>query len=110
MLIMKSKKEIRKQFRNAVFKRDRYTCKVCGANKEESALDAHHITDRNAIINGGYVASNGITVCKGQCHLIVENFHINGGKSWIDGFHPDDLYRMINSSKEQAVKDSERLP
>lgn len=103
------KKDIRKNFRLSVFKRDKHTCKVCNTKRDESELDAHHITDRNDIPNGGYVLNNGITVCKDKCHMKVEEYHISGGKSWIDGLHPNDLYRMIVSSKEKAIKDSEML-
>lgn len=59
--------------------------------------------------NGGYVASNGITVCKDECHMKVEQFHISGGAKWEEGLHPDDLYRMIGSSREQADADSAKL-
>lgn len=104
-----SKKDIRKSFRNAVLKRDNYTCKVCDTKREEGELDAHHIIDRSQIINGGYAASNGITVCKDKCHMKVERFHITGGTEWEPGLHPDDLYRMIGSSREKAERDSERL-
>ena len=92
-----------------MYTRDKFTCKVCNTKREEEELDAHHITDRNDMPNGGYVASNGITVCKDDCHMKVEKFHISGGEEWEEGLHPDDLYRLIGSSKEQAVKDSERL-
>lgn len=106
-----SKKLIRKRFRNSVFSRDKYTCKVCGVMRDEEELDAHHITDRNEMPNGGYVASNGITVCKDKddCHMRVEKFHISGGEEWEEGLHPDDLYKLIGSSKDKAFRDSERL-
>lgn len=104
-----SKKDIRKNFRNAVFKRDNYTCKVCGTKQEESALDAHHITDRSEMPNGGYVKENGITLCKDECHMKCEKFHITGGEEWEDGLHPDDLYKMIGSSYDLACLASEKL-
>lgn len=103
------KKLVRQRFREAVFRRDKFTCRICGTKREEADLDAHHVTDRSQIVNGGYVASNGITVCKEVCHLKVELFHISGGTKWEDGLHPDDLYRMIGSSREQAEIDSEKL-
>lgn len=106
---MSKKKEIRKNFKNAVFKRDHYTCKVCNTQRNEEDLDAHHITDRNEMPNGGYVASNGITVCKEECHMMVEEFHISGGKNWCDDLHPTDLYNLIGSSHEQAIEDSNQL-
>lgn len=103
------KKDVRRIFRDEVFTRDKNTCKVCGEVREISLLDAHHITDRNEIISGGYVKENGITVCKSDCHNMVEAFHISQGEEWNEGLHPDDLYRMIGSSKELAIKKSEKL-
>lgn len=104
------KKEIRESFRTEVFKRDKNTCKVC--NKQHTdiqLLDAHHITDRNEMPNGGYVLENGITLCKDKCHMVCELFHISGGVSWTQGLHPDDLYKKINSYKELAIRESEKL-
>ena len=103
------KKDVRDNFRRSVFKRDRSRCQVCGKEGTEQTLDAHHITDRSEMPNGGYVASNGITVCKEECHLTVEQFHISQGDWWEEGLHPDDLYKKINSSYEQAYRDSESL-
>ena len=77
-----NKKEIRKNFKDSVFKRDNWTCKVCGEGPYENIdfFDAHHITDRSEMPNGGYVKENGITVCKNQkistygfqesCHIL----------------------------------------
>ena len=54
-----SKKDVRKKFKDSVFKRDNYTCRHChftyGINSSDAYLDAHHITDRNEMPNGGYV-------------------------------------------------------
>jgi len=61
------------------------------------------------MVSGGYVATNGITVCKEVCHMKVERFHISGGIEWEEGLHPDDLYKLIGSSREQADRDSEEL-
>ena len=104
-----SKKDIRKNFRNAVFKRDNYTCKVCGTQRTEDELDAHHITDRSEMPNGGYVVENGITLCKDDCHLKCEKYHITEGEDWEDGLHPDDLYEMIGSSYAIACLKSEKI-
>jgi 5-methylcytosine-specific restriction endonuclease McrA len=104
-----SKKDVRKNFRESVFKRDKFTCKVCGTKREEDLLDAHHITDRNEMPNGGYVKENGITVCKEDCHFKVEKYHISEGKEWEEGLHPDDLYRMIGTTKEEATRKSSQL-
>jgi hypothetical protein len=61
-------------------------------------LDAHHITDRSLMPNGGYLLENGITVCKDSCHMLCEKFHITNGKDWNKNLHPDDLYNKIKSS------------
>lgn len=138
---LKNKKAIRKKFKDSVFKRDNYTCQVCGngpyPHSAEELFDAHHITDRSDMPNGGYVEENGITVCKRakglfweeskegsddgmgmtgeyksdnvSCHMKVEKFHMTNGEEWEEGLHPDDLYKMIGSSKEIAIRESEKL-
>lgn len=100
-----NKKDMRNNFRNSVFKRDKYTCVFCN---EKQNLDAHHITDRHEMPNGGYVMENGITLCQ-KHHLECEQFHITNGESWIPCKHPNDLYKIIKSSKELAIKKSEEL-
>lgn len=99
------KRQIRENFRNAVFKRDGYTCVHC---REKNNLDAHHITDRTEMPNGGYVLSNGITLCPVH-HMMAEEYNISGGSKFVRNMHPNDLYRMIDSSYERAFRDSERL-
>lgn len=125
---MSSKKDIRKKFKSDVFKRDKNTCRHCGLkyhdDEVELYLDAHHITDRNMMPKGGYVKENGISLCKyeqnnpvelstvnevNSCHMKAEKFHITGGVEWEPGMHPDDLYKLIGSSKEKAIKESEKL-
>lgn len=107
--LLLSKKQIRAKFREAVFRRDKYTCRGCGKRfSPETAqdnLDAHHITNRNDMPNGGYVKENGISLCKNgeSCHQKAEAV-LNGDS--IDGFSPDELYRKIGSSYELARKSS----
>lgn len=110
------KKTIRGNFRKAVFTRDNYTCKCCGMEgadyhdlpTDKRPLDAHHITDRHLMPNGGYVVENGITVC-GECHKKAEVWWSSIMTKFIVGYHPDDLYKLINSSYELAVQKSEKL-
>ena len=102
---MSNKKLVRQKFRDAVFTRDKHTCAFCNCIED---LDAHHITDRNSMPNGGYVRANGISLCP-EHHKDAEQFHISGGANWSDQMHPDDLYRLIGSSYEAAVTASERL-
>ena len=103
------KKRIRNEFRTETFTRDGHKCRACGWNAfrpGEIELDAHHITDRNLMPNGGYVKENGISLCPG-CHEKAEVFHSTG--TALPGFSPAELYVMIGSSYEQAVKAAERL-
>lgn len=107
---MNIKKLIRAQFRSDVFERDNYTCLVCGKkHKDASTLNSHHITDRNLMPKGGYIKENGVTVCEEPCHMLVEKYHISSGKEWEPGFHPSDLYKMIDSSYEKAYNLSKKI-
>lgn len=102
----KAKQVTREAFRLSVFKRDGHKCRVCGRpEKLDGPLDAHHITDRNEMPNGGYVKENGISLCS-SCHLKAEEFH-RTGKS-VPRYHPDELYVLINSSKEKAIQASNK--
>ena len=103
---MNQKQKIRAAFRDAVFKRDNYKCLMCGIKPTIETLDAHHITDRNQIINGGYVKENGISLCL-ECHIKAEQFH-STGISYPD-YSPEDLYKKINSSLEKATEKSTKL-
>lgn len=96
-------KRWRKQFNEDCLKRDKNKCVFCS---EDMDLDVHHITDRHEMPNGGYVASNGITVCEHH-HLMCEEYHATGIAK--HGYHPSDLYAKIGSNYNQAVKDSEGL-
>ncbi len=97
-------KQLRIDFREAVFKRDDHKCVCC----MQPAVDAHHITDRHDMPNGGYTIENGISLCS-SCHLKAENFHDSHGESFVEGYRPNDLYRLIGSSHDRAVQASEKL-
>lgn len=99
-----SKKIVRQRFRDKTFERDRHQCRVCGV--KDKPLDAHHVTDRNLLPNGGYVPENGISLCP-ECHEKAEHFHSTG--TALPGFSPDELYRMIGSSHEKALAASKKL-
>lgn len=99
-----NKKQVRANFRQAVFSRDGNRCRCCG--KSGCELDAHHITDRTLMPNGGYVPENGITLC-GTCHELAEKYHSTGVAERL--FSPSDLYDLIGSSYEAAVRAAERL-
>jgi hypothetical protein len=53
---------------------------------------------------GGYVISNGITLCPVH-HQLAEEYHISGGYTSDPEFCPPELYKKIHSSKEQAIKE-----
>lgn len=111
-----NKKQIRSSFRLAVFSRDRYRCRGCGIKGKDRQggdehlryhpddsvvpLDAHHITNRNDMPNGGYTKANGITVCD-ECHHKAEAWLQNGVGD--PGFAPEDLYLLIESSSQTAI-------
>jgi len=99
------KKQVRENFRNAVFNRDGHKCVMCGSTED---LAAHHITDRTLMPNGGHVRENGITVCP-SCHADAEQYHISGGRKYDEGWAPYDLYVKIGSSHEVALRAVERL-
>jgi 5-methylcytosine-specific restriction endonuclease McrA len=102
---MNRKKKIREDFRDTVFARDKSTCRICG--KTNAPLDAHHIMDADYFDNGGYVEENGISLCA-ECHLSAEKYHMTNAQQWVFGLHPDDLYRMIDSSFEKAIAADKR--
>ncbi len=104
-----NKKDIRRKFKNDVLKRDNNKCKICGRN--DVKLDAHHITDRNEMPNGGYVIENGITLCdvENGCHIKAERYNITDGKDWFDGYHPLDLYKLIDSNMGLAKEKSKLI-
>lgn len=99
--------------------RDNFSCKICGKqdldlkqnpekyNFDSKILDCHHITDRNKIVNGGFVKENGISLCKDVCHLKAEEFL--QGSQLHEGFSPEILYSKIGSDKKSAVTASQRL-
>lgn len=100
-----NKKLIRENFRNAVFKRDGYKCVFCNITEN---LDAHHITDRSLMPNGGYVVENGISLCEIH-HIEAEEYHQTNGHFYPYGMAPEDLYKIINSSYDKAVEESNKL-
>lgn len=100
---MKKKKQIRQKFRDDVFERDGHKCVFCDVTEN---LDAHHITDRSKMPNGGYIKENGITLCPDH-HIDAEQFHISNGEDFVNGMHPDDLYAKIGSSYIKALQADE---
>ena len=98
------KKQVRENFRNDVFSRDKNCCLMCGIE----AVDAHHITDRNEMPNGGYVKENGISLCS-VCHEKAEVWHLSGDIEFVEGYKPQDLYKLICSNYGTALGKSLKL-
>ena len=97
-------------FREGCLERDGHKCVFCDATDN---LDVHHITDRHEMPSGGYVMSNGITVCA-EHHLKCEAYHMVHFFHYIDNeydenFSPSALYIKINSTFETAFNDSLNL-
>ena len=67
----------REEFKNKVFKRDKYTCVFCN----KVAVDAHHIYDRQLWRDGGYYLNNGASVCE-EHHWEVEKTNISVEEVW----------------------------
>lgn len=109
---MKKKQLVRKKFRDAVFTRDQYTCVCCDFESSSDVddliqpLDAHHITPREEMPNGGYAAENGVSLCE-RCHILAEDYYVNG--KTLDGYNPKDLYTLVGSSYKKALRASEKL-
>lgn len=104
----KRKQKVRENFRKEVFTRDNFKCKICGKSFREVPLDAHHITPREDMPNGGYVKENGITLCdngeEGGCHFRAEAFLKGISNDDVNTWSSEALYKKINSSYELAVK------
>lgn len=65
-----------KEWRMAVFKRDDFTCQICG--KHGSYLEAHHIKEVCNYPELIYDVDNGLTLCH-ECHKTTDNY-ANGAK------------------------------
>jgi len=129
----RAKRSIRDHAREATWKRDGQRCVMCGRGVgvedpahgralRRSDFDAHHITPRRQMPNGGTVTSNLITLCW-SCHddaeQVIHAFATNGVKAHmhragmtpqqVERFTASNLYKMIGSSYEAAISDSEAL-
>lgn len=60
-----------KNWRESVFKRDNYTCQMCG--KSGLYLEAHHIKEQSRFPELIYDINNGLTLCH-ECHKQTDNY------------------------------------
>jgi 5-methylcytosine-specific restriction endonuclease McrA len=99
------KKAVRQRFRDLCFQRDKHKCACCGSSTDD--LTVHHISPRREMPNGGYVLENGITVCP-ECHIKAEYFYgSTPDHAWLyQEFTPHELFKLINSSFDEALKAS----
>lgn len=65
-----------KKWRYAVYKRDNYTCKLCGCVDD---IEAHHIIEGQHSVTLRYEVTNGITLCS-NCH---SDIHRQGSENFI---------------------------
>ena len=77
----------RANFRRRVLARDNFRCRVCG----HAPAAVHHIIDCRAIIHGGYVPENGITLCP-PCRA----------RAGTPGYTEAELFARIGSSRAAA--------
>ena len=60
-----------KVWRNAVFERDDWMCRMCG--KKNCYLEAHHILSWSENPELRYVVENGLSLCR-PCHVTTDNY------------------------------------
>jgi HNH endonuclease len=72
---LKATKIKRRQWRQAVLKRDGYKCMKCKRKRGGGKLEAHHIKKWSTHIHLRYEVSNGIALCK-QCHKQINNHEV----------------------------------
>lgn len=67
-----------RRWRNRVFRRDHYRCRLCG-DAEDHNLTAHHIEPAEQYPNLRYDLANGLTVCE-LCHSQIHGHPVRGSR------------------------------
>lgn len=71
-----------RQWRDAVFAKDNWTCTKCGqrnGNGVEVYIEAHHIKPYTKYPDLRFNVNNGITLCK-KCHKLINSRQMKGNK------------------------------
>jgi 5-methylcytosine-specific restriction endonuclease McrA len=62
-----------KAWRYAVFTRDKFTCRLCGAKLPADKLEAHHIKPFSVAPELEHMVSNGMALCH-ECHVKTDSY------------------------------------
>ena len=77
-----------KEWRQAVYEKDNFTCQCCGKTINEIMINAHHIVNFSDNEELRYDVNNGIFLCE-ECHSV----------SYLESFHS--IYGVSNNTKVQ---------
>jgi len=61
-------------WRNEVYKRDRWTCKICNKRCQKGNIVAHHLKLFSEVPELRFTVTNGITLCR-KCHIEIHKPH-----------------------------------
>lgn len=66
-----------KEWVKTIYKRDNYTCQICGAgqDKKKNRLEAHHIYPKHKYPELVYNLDNGITLCQ-EHHIFFRGYEL----------------------------------
>lgn len=59
-------------WRNEVYKRDNYTCRLCNTHCQKGNIVAHHLQKFSDFPELRFIIDNGLTLCR-KCHAEIEN-------------------------------------
>lgn len=62
-------------WRNEVYKRDYWTCRICKIKCTKGNIVAHHIKKFSDFPELRFIVENGLTLCR-KCHIEIENPNI----------------------------------
>jgi len=86
---------ITKELIKLINKRDKYTCKKCEGSDN---VGISIITPRY-----GYTIENVLLLCK-YCNKYAAYYWKSNCRDYVEGFHPDDLYKLIDSNRNRAME------